>query len=736
MKLKVFEAANATPYKLNNGVVPDNSEIYVHVCDTNQPVSISMFYGRIVNGNKMSLNSPRRCTDGDSGAPVLYKGYVIGIIKGRYWGQVEGDYYQEAYFTPIRDVIEFCKSKKFEGIDWDAITKNEFPPDASPFKDIFEIHNIQNIADISGSQNIIVIQGITNSNVNIQITVAEKQFFEQKNLLLTNNTDTLIKAQNFLLSYAEKIKADTSEIKELVKEIIKKLNAIPKILTIPPFIPSVFEGRDEELKAVHDKLFGGQNFVILINGQGGIGKTSFAAKYWERYQDEYHHLAFLYVNSSIANSLLMLEKWLKLDLPPETPTSERLNQVSQSLAKLEKPSLLILDNVNNKEDLDKNICLLRSCPNLQIIITSRLAYYVEANKHMLGSLSRENALKVFKLHYQSLDEEEEKLFDDFYSTIDGNTLILELFAKNLNNLNTPLEKKYSLQNLLDEIKNCLLTLSKSNEVQTAYHINGSDLRKEKPEAIILSMYETFELSDIEQQLMSVFAVLPAVSIPYQSLKILLKIDTNKSYFCTIEDLDKHLMSLYQKGWIEFNEKEKSFKICPVVQEIVRFKNKNRLLKVTNLLLDNLIEQLRYEGKFLVYHTLDNAAPYVYYAESVFKISHENSKDYIIKHDISVLAERKGNYYELIGKLDKALECFNLRYQLTKELYKANPKSVEILEDLAISYYKMAMVYKAKGDRKNGRKFFDEWKKIISYLAQNFPQIPKYQKWNNIKYKDI
>jgi hypothetical protein len=56
--------------------------------------------------------------------------------------------------------------------------------------------------------------------------------------------------------------------------------AIPKILsTSLPFLPEFFLGRDADLEAVHDKLFSGENLLLLINGEGGIGKTTFAAKY-------------------------------------------------------------------------------------------------------------------------------------------------------------------------------------------------------------------------------------------------------------------------------------------------------------------------------------------------------------------------------------------------------------------------------------------------------------------------
>ncbi|TAE15782.1 MAG: hypothetical protein EAZ95_08410 [Bacteroidetes bacterium] len=85
-----------------------------------------------------------------------------------------------------------------------------------------------------------------------------------------------------------------------------KDSKVPKFLTTAPFMPTIFVGRQAELEAVHHRLFGGENFLMLVNGQGGIGKTTFASKYWAQYQNEYSHLAFLYAENGIAQAILAL----------------------------------------------------------------------------------------------------------------------------------------------------------------------------------------------------------------------------------------------------------------------------------------------------------------------------------------------------------------------------------------------------------------------------------------------
>ncbi|MEL6945170.1 MAG: hypothetical protein AAFO82_21170, partial [Bacteroidota bacterium] len=49
---------------------------------------------------------------------------------------------------------------------------------------------------------------------------------------------------------------------------------IEKYLTIPPFQSDFFIGREQDLTAIHEKLFQGDNLLLLVNGRGGMGKTT------------------------------------------------------------------------------------------------------------------------------------------------------------------------------------------------------------------------------------------------------------------------------------------------------------------------------------------------------------------------------------------------------------------------------------------------------------------------------
>ena len=67
----------------------------------------------------------------------------------------------------------------------------------------------------------------------------------------------------------------------------------------------MFLGRETDLENIHKILFVDDNHrLLLMYGDGGIGKTSLAAKYWEIYKENYKHLAWIFAQSSLLDALL------------------------------------------------------------------------------------------------------------------------------------------------------------------------------------------------------------------------------------------------------------------------------------------------------------------------------------------------------------------------------------------------------------------------------------------------
>ena len=55
-------------------------------------------------------------------------------------------------------------------------------------------------------------------------------------------------------------------------------------------------------------------------------------------------------------------------------------------------------------------------------------------------------------------------------------------------------------------------------------------------------------------------------------------------------------------------------------------------------------------------------------------------------------------------MEEALKYFENYNQLTKELYESNPRNINLLEGLGISYYKLSMIYRAIGNDGKGKEY--------------------------------
>ncbi|MEI6141306.1 MAG: ATP-binding protein, partial [Mariniphaga sp.] len=449
---------------------------------------------------------------------------------------------------------------------------------------------------------------------------------------------------------------------KFVKAIIYRPNyhnltiPIPHQLTEPPFMPEVFLGRESDLKIIKDKLFSSDNLLLLVNGNGGVGKTSLVAKYYDLYKNEYTHVAWVRSQKSICNALLTLSGPLQVTFEASLSTAERLKQLLTTMAALPKPCLLVIDNANEIDDLKQNYQALRRCTNFHLLITSRVNHFEQAEYYHIDGLPYDMALELFKKYYPKHTESENLLFEQIHTAIGGNTLVVELLAKYLKIVNT-YKTNYTLSGLLADLRTKgLLGLPTTKKVATDYQANHNAMREERPEAIVAAMYDLSELNNPEKDLLFVFAFLPAEPINYEMIKLL-----TGNY----PDLEYNLDNLVQKGWIERNTITKEFKCNPLIQEIARKKNPKNpndceiIIHVLNENLDyvDVLKNLNYQ----------KAAIFARYAEALVK-----SFD-AANYNLSVLTERLGNYYLDTGDLDKALQYFNLRLQLSNELYEANPQ---------------------------------------------------------------
>lgn len=478
--------------------------------------------------------------------------------------------------------------------------------------------------------------------------------------------------------------------------------SLPRYLGSLPLIPNNFFGRENELKEIHNLLFHGENLLLLVNGEGGIGKTTLAAKYYQQYDAAYQHLAWVFAERNLAEALLMLARHLEIDFPPEMENKARLELQLQKMRNLPKPCLLVIDNANDLHELSEHYTALRKCPNFHILLTSRITEFEAITPLKIEGLPPAQALELFKKHYPKHSAAEDALFYEIHAAVGANTLVLELIAKNLK-ANNPLKLHYSLADLAADIQKGLLHLRHTKEILSDWYKG----RKADVKEIIRAMYDLSGLSVEERALLSVFAVLPAEAIAFEVLEDLLTNSPN---------LTENLLSLAQKGWLEYKEETTTFKISPIIQEMCKIQNAASLLVDSEDLIYNLINKLEYEPgiRHFVNISYEQATIFVHYAESLvssFDIPHYN---------IGVLYERIGNYHQTMGNLLQAFFYYEKGIEIEKELFKNYSENAEYKNGLANSYQNLGDIYKDVSNLEKALTFYQNSTNLFNQLFKTYP----------------
>ncbi|MEO1261443.1 MAG: tetratricopeptide repeat protein, partial [Bacteroidota bacterium] len=91
-------------------------------------------------------------------------------------------------------------------------------------------------------------------------------------------------------------------------------------------------------------------------------------------------------------------------------------------------------------------------------------------------------------------------------------------------------------------------------------------------------------------------------------------------------------------------------------------------------------------------------------------------------------ERLGDMHSSLGHLEKALQYFEERSRLGKELYEKYPQNVVFKNGLAISYFKLGEFYRdQKKDLTQAKKYFQQCCNLWKELTTGHPDYAEFQK---------
>ncbi|MBB3841037.1 hypothetical protein FHS57_005058, partial [Runella defluvii] len=448
--------------------------------------------------------------------------------------------------------------------------------------------------------------------------------------------------------------------------------------------PTVFIGREDELREIRQRL-DDCGKLMLINAEGGIGKTTLAAKYWSENLYAYKHNAWLFCENGIVNALKDLAPKLNLDLAG-MDEAQQVAALKHALSGVHDDFLLVLDNANDDDDIRVFRQTFEGF-HWHVLITSRCQGVLENEQELpITHLPPLLAKALFKRYYNEDSLDFEVLLDRLLEAIRYHTLLVEIFAKNMQE---SAELGIKMTNFLQKLEKEGLHLGEhSFEVKTDYTI-AVKAKAATTDEILDALYDFGKLSEEQRFVLLSLSLLPAEPYTLGFINSLLANDSTRTDLA----VRKTLKSLSKKGWIA--QTENTYRLSPVVQDLLLYKNHETLETDAQALLDRLNYILEADAYNLLRIRLSAAEPY---AKLLYQIN--KSLEAYPSWDIGSLNFNVGVYFNNTGNITGEQYTYTQYGIIYQKLLATDPENLSYKNGLAISYEKLGGIYEATGDWKN------------------------------------
>lgn len=464
-------------------------------------------------------------------------------------------------------------------------------------------------------------------------------------------------------------------------------------------------GREDSVKDL-EKLLLSSKKVVLMNGLGGIGKTTMAKLYIQHYEQNYDHIVWIDVKSqdtgsdsdmTIAEAFAYNEvlcKHLGLEFSNE-PLIEKFKIIVNALSNISGKNLIIIDNA--REDLNdpdtKNI--IPGPPNWQVIVTSRLSFN-GFQEYEVEHLTEEHALKLFKTYYHK--ESEEEGIKELLKEISFHTLTIEMLAKTL----AFPGQKLSIREVIKRLKNKQLD---SEDLQRKIESAHS----EKETEIYVHLIQTFNLlplTDYDKWVMKNFAFLLPRQYVVEEIEILFGSEKPTDQ----KQLQEGLYTLAKKGWLKYTDE--GYGMHRMIQQMVHYQLSPKL-KDIEVLIDKLTHFLNFDSS-TNFSKIFFLIPYGEHILSQLRNEDiTSSKIGPLQNNLGIVTLNSGQHEKARNLLEAALN------NSVKNFGESHPSVATLQSNLAYTYKKLGQYAKAKDllelALKNDLKNFGEQHPNISTL---------------------
>jgi tetratricopeptide (TPR) repeat protein len=479
--------------------------------------------------------------------------------------------------------------------------------------------------------------------------------------------------------------------------------------------PLTFFGRDDELSRL-DTLLDEHENVLLLNGIGGIGKTTVAKEYYHRYATKYDSLIWLDYRESLFDSFMSqkMQSYFHI-IKLAQSAEEAFMGVVKTLSQIEGNNLFVIDNLSNINDFIKYERYLPK--NWKYLVTSR-SNIEEYEPLYLDRLDEESAKKLFYKYYKF--ERDDETLIKIFQRVAYHTLTIEMIAKSYNKSKEKLSKAY------DDLKKLGINLC-DIEVRVEHNIDAQKEIKYTIEKYLKFIFDTSTLQDKQTLILKQFLMLPTKTIFLDEFITYTGFDRSEC-INTLEDIQ-------EMGWIK-NE-QNGYYLHQILKEVLLSK------------IEPSFEEVKYLVEYFKsqMYVKDTENPmykvkYIDYGIAIFDVlSKKEDRDVQIMsgtfaNQIGILNYHLGDYPKALEYYQKSLairekvlglEHPNIAqsYNNIGELYRSmgdypkaleyHQKSLAVFEkvlgvehpDTATSYNNIGLVYKSMGDYPKALEYYQK-----------------------------
>lgn len=392
-----------------------------------------------------------------------------------------------------------------------------------------------------------IVEARNKGKIRIPFIVSDEELPPKYRANLNGTSE--VRVRNDYLNLNEKLDELVNKVKISLDSICNGFNNQVDIL--PDYLQinedDSFVGREKEMQEIKEIL--DNNNVVILHGEGGIGKTSLAKHFFLTHKDLYSKAYLLSSPNGIKDSIGNLH--LNNVYSSSKSLEERYNDNLQHMKTLSEKTILIMDNCDcgiTQEELNH----IRNL-HCRFIITSRPSFDSQYIVKRIGPMEDEDLIKLVYKKYPSIEkdnnkskEEVEKLLVNLFEYAGRHTLTIEMAASIMNSGDLSIEEITS--SLLEVTETC----------KTAH--------TDKKNTIYERLSTLYNLVDLTEEEMMVLHALTLISpingIQRKQLKRILHLQDNNA-----------INHLIENTFIKFDEENKIVNLHPLFSDVI-YKKEN------------------------------------------------------------------------------------------------------------------------------------------------------------------